>query len=113
MNFCARRTTKLFALTTPNFEYWRNRRALPAYKDCRWIPDHLLYFNPESANPHVHKQEMTEEILDRYLRESEFGEGWKFGIYRAWPWSLHDEARGKTFKMYFKLFVVAVRNGNG
>jgi hypothetical protein len=109
LNFCARITEKLFVLTTPNFEYWRNMKATEDYKECRWHPDHFRYFKPNSDDPHDHKQEMTPRILESCIRQSEFSSGWDVRIFRAWPWRLVDQARDVSFQMHFKLFLSAYR----
>lgn len=106
---CSAATNKLFALTTPNFEYWTRFRARGEMRECRWIPDHAPDFKPGSSNPHAHQQEMTPENLSAYMAEAFPADSWNFTIYRAWPWQLSDVARNKSFKLFFKLFAVAER----
>lgn len=114
LDFCARRTGKLLALTTPNFEYWNIKdsvtgaRAYEDYRECRWIPDHFAYFDRKSDDPHFHKQAMTPGLLHDYFEKSAFGrDPWRFRIYRAWPWQIRDVARDRAFDLHFKIFAVA------
>lgn len=106
---CESSTASLFALTTPNFEYWRRFRALSDYQECRWIPDHAIDLKPGSANPHHHQQEMTPSVLATYMCEAFSIARWDITIYRAWPWEIRDVSRDRTFSLYFKLFATAVR----
>ena len=107
LNFCARNARKMFAMTTSNFEYWPGLRA--ADKELRWAPDHFRDFRPLSTKPHHHKQEMTREILSGYFKEFFPQPAWDWRIFRAWPWKITDEARGRTWTVYFKLFGIAWR----
>ncbi len=116
LNWCERKTNKLFVLTTPNFEYWkltnsiRDARALPDYVECRWIPDHFSYYDASSNDPHFHKFPVTPAALIDFIRDSSFGSpAWDFKVFRAWPWSLTDQARGNRFDLYFKIFCLAWR----
>ncbi len=109
VDLCARNTKKVFALTTPNFEYWQGLRATDATKECRWVPDHFKDFRPESSNPHTHKQEMTPESVGAYLEKAFPSPTWQRRVYRAWPWTLRDEARGTEWRLYFKIFALAWR----
>lgn len=102
--FCARSTIKVFALTTPNFEYWPKLRA--ADRELRFVPDHFPAFNPRSSNPHMHKQEMTPAGLQRDLEVAFPSPAWDVRVFRAWPWTLRDEARGRDFPVTFKIFAL-------
>jgi hypothetical protein len=106
----ARVTNVLFAMTTPNFEYWGDRlRAKPEHKNIRWIPDHFLGYDPKSDSPHCHKQMLDPELVLKYLRRA-FGErDWELIVLRAWPWEVKDLARGSEAIFYFKIFAVAIR----
>jgi 2-polyprenyl-3-methyl-5-hydroxy-6-metoxy-1,4-benzoquinol methylase len=106
--FAAANTRKALLLTTPNFEYFDGRRQKPEYAECRWIPDHLPFFNP-AGGPHSHKQAMTPDNLTGYLADAFDGDMWDFRVYRAWPWRLHDLTIDATFELYFKLFAIAWR----
>ena len=116
LNFCASHTNKMFALTTPNFEYWNigsrfdSVRATESYKECRWLPDHLTCFDSTSDNPHHHKQAVTLESLANCFAASRFGDGnWDIHIFRAWPWAITDKARDASFEMFFKIFALAIK----
>jgi hypothetical protein len=104
--FCAKNTRKMFAMTTPNFEYWE--RLKPNDKEMRFMPSHMLHFDPDSEDPHVHKQIMTPVSVQKALRRA-FGAGWKIKVYRAWPWRLTDVARSKEWDVYFKIFAIAYK----
>ena len=80
---CKRSTVKLFALTTPNFEYWRSQRAID--KGLRWVPDHFKDFRPGSSNPHHHKQEMTPELVAERMRKTFGSDEWSWSVLRTWP----------------------------
>ena len=99
----------MFAMTTPNFEYWDRFRAIDDYQKCRWIPDHARDFKPGSPNPHAHQQEMTPSNLHGYMTEVFPANEWAVSVFRAWPWEISDLARGRSFKMFFKLFALARR----
>lgn len=106
-------TNKIFAMTVPNFEYWNERfRAKPAFKDIRWIPDHFVAWDPDSDNPHKHKQMTTPNSIRRYLGDSFPAEHWHCEVIRAWPWELKDLARGFRTRYYFKVFAVAMRRSS-
>lgn len=109
MDFCARNTKKMFAMTCPNFEGWRNLKPIEEMKECRYIPDHFRYFDPKSSNPHVHKQETTPKSVYDQIAGSFDPSLWDIKVYRAWPWSLTDLSRSTVFQVYFKVFAVAVR----
>lgn len=106
---CARATNKLFALTTPNFEYWQKFRPRPEYKECRWLPDHVTAFKPGSSDPHAHQQEITPESLHEYMILAFPPPEWEVSVIRAWPWLLQDESRANQYHLYFKLFATARR----
>ena len=109
LDCCKRNTRKLFAMTVPNFEYWHHLKAEGDMKECRWLPDHFKDFNPRSDDPHMHKQEMTPEVLMEYVSRVFDKDNWGICIMRAWPWRLTDVARKRDFELYFKLFAIAVR----
>lgn len=109
----ARVTNRIFAMTVPNFEYWNERfRAKPEFKDIRWIPDHFVAWDPNSDNPHKHKQMTTPNSIRQYLRDSFPAEHWNCEVIRAWPWELKDRARGFRTTYYFKVFAVAMRRSS-
>ena len=108
--FVAANTEKAMMLTTPNFEYWNGTRALPDYRECRWIPDHLPSFDPRGG-PHHHKQAMTPESVRDYLTAAFRPPEWEVRVYRAWPWRLEDEVSRRSFQLYFKIFATAWRRG--
>jgi SAM-dependent methyltransferase len=108
--FVAANTRKAVLLTTPNFEYWSGLRQKPEYTECRWIPDHLPFFNPKGG-PHAHKQAMTPENLTGYLADAFDPEAWDFRVFRAWPWRLNDLTTDASFELYFKLFAAVWRRG--
>lgn len=107
-NFVAENTTKLVALTTPNFEYWNGLRQKPEYRECRWVPDHFLFFDP-AGGPHDHKQAMTPHNLSAYFTQAFPAPDWDFRVFRAWPWRLEDLVTNEVFTLYFKLFGLAWR----
>ncbi|MCU0542125.1 MAG: hypothetical protein MUE44_08015 [Oscillatoriaceae cyanobacterium Prado104] len=107
--FCARNTKKMFALTTPNFEYWQNLKATGDTTGCRWVPDHFKDFRPNSTNSHHHKQEMTPELVLSYLSVAFPKPNWEYRVFRAWPWSISDLAQDKNWTLYFKIFAFAWR----
>ncbi len=108
LSFVAENTTKLLALTTPNFEYWNGLRQKPEYRECRWIPDHFPFFNP-AGGPHAHKQAMTPHHLHAYFTHAFPAPEWEFRVFRAWPWRLEDQVTHQAFVLYFKLFGLAWR----
>ncbi len=106
----ARVTSKIYAMTAPNFEYWdENFRAKPRYKDIRWIPDHFVAWDPESSNPHKHKQMTTPELISGYFAEAFPSDEWETAVFRAWPWDLKDRTREFKAKYFFKVFGIAIR----
>lgn len=107
--FCAQNTKKVFALTTPNFEYWQNLKATGDTTGCRWVPDHFKDFRPNSNNSHHHKQEMTPELVLSYLSVAFPKPNWEYRVFRAWPWSIADLAQNKNWSLYFKIFGLAWR----
>lgn len=106
---CAKATRKMFALTTPNFEYWDNFRQRDEVKECRWLPDHVRTYKPGSKDPHAHQQEMTPSNLSSYMQEAFPADAWDVTVYRAWPWSIKDVAREREYLLYFKLFATALK----
>ena len=108
------KTKKAFFLTTPNFEGWDTDgfsklsigRRKDEFKEMRYIPDHLPYFNSSSSNPHMHKQLMTFDNLNKVLKSTFNDPSWKVMIFKAWPWKLNDLSRDTTFIHYFKLHAV-------
>jgi hypothetical protein len=106
--FCARHTAKLFALTTPNFEYWPRLKAVDP--ELRWVPDHFGDFKPTSKDPHDHRQEMTPEVLVRQFSKAFPSDRWRWRVYRAWPWRISDVARKREWTLYFKVFAIAWRS---
>ena len=106
---CEAKTGILFGLTTPNFEYWKNKRPAGEYKEMRFVPDHMKALKPGSANPHHHQQEMTKDSLTNYMQAAFPAPKWETFVYRAWPWNLQDLARGSEYKIYFKLMAIARR----
>jgi hypothetical protein len=101
-------TRALIAFTTPNFEYWNGVRAKPEYKECRWIPDHFPFFNPQGG-PHEHKQRMTPTGFSESLANALPEADWAFQVMRAWPWTLRDETTEAEFVLAFKIFALAWR----
>ena len=108
---CAKVTNQMFALTTPNFVYWKNFRAKKEYSALRWIPDHATDFNPRSTNPHAHKQEMSAGLLIQYMREAFPSPEWQTAVFEAWPWKLQDLSKDEVeYTLYFKVFAIALRS---
>ena len=99
----------MFALTTPIFEYWDHFRAVSEFRECRRIPDHARDLKPGSPNPHAHQQEMTPNNIHEYMTGAFPASEWQVSTYRAWPWEINDLARGRSFKMFFKIFALARR----
>jgi len=108
MAFVERNTTKAVALTTPNFEYWNGLEQKPEYRECRWIPDHLPFFDV-NGGPHEHKQVMTPENLASYMDGTFSSDKWGWQVFRAWPWRLHDLSNDNEFTLFFKLYALAWR----
>lgn len=102
--FCAKNSRKMFAMTTPNFEYWLRKK--PNDKEMKFMPSHMLHFDPASKNPHNHKQIMTPQSVHNYLTNA-FDRSWEIRVYRAWPWKIRDIARGKEWNLHFKIFAMA------
>jgi hypothetical protein len=107
LSFCAKKTRKCFAMTTPNFEYWPKRRTAAPNEWCRWIPDHLIYLKPGSSNPHDHQQEMTVDLVNELLVAHFPAPEWNVHVVRAWPWTIVDNVTGNSLIYYFKIFAVA------
>lgn len=109
LSFCKAKTGQMFALTTPNFEYWPGLK--PSDRHLRFTPDHFRIFSPDRKNPHYHKQEMTPESLNLQLLRTFHEKYWEIRVIRAWPWVLTDCARVATWEIYFKIFALVVRRG--
>lgn len=122
LDFIEARTSTLFALTTPNIEYWRmggtgrdNRnvasfKPIAGYEPLRWIPDHTYTYDPASADGHVHKQLFSPETLKATLQESFVEDEWDVEVFKAWPWRIADLTRPEhAFVVFFKLFALAQR----
>lgn len=106
---CLSRCKKALFLTTPNFEGWdaaddSNIKTREEYKEMRYIPDHLKYFDAKSSNPHYHKQIMTVETISEHILDV-LPENWDWIVYKAWKWKLVDESTKAVFSHYFKLHV--------
>ena len=109
LNVCESATNKVFALTTPNFEYWSNRKPIEKWKELKFIPQHLIYYKPNSSNPHDHRQEMSVPILTDYFERSNFKHEWNIDIFRAWPMEITDKVRGDIFRIYYKIMAICRR----
>ncbi len=106
-----RQTNVAAFFTTPNFFGWdageRTELKLRAEtSELRYAPDHLKNFKPFSSNPHDHKRIMTVDWLSQDI-ENTLPDGWRFRVFKAWPWTLTDHSTGAVFNHCFKVYAVA------
>jgi len=104
------KTNRLFALTTPNCEYWDGRKPAPGQERLRWIPDHFLDLTTLTHgddSAHSHKQAFTPASLAAALAEALPDPSWRFTVYRGWPWTLTDQTAPRSYVLYYKLFALA------
>jgi hypothetical protein len=108
------RTRRAIFMTTPNFEGWDGGppdrlQIRPDWREMRYMPDHMRYFDADQPDPHNHKQVMTVDTLSAQLAATFPAPEWSFTVIKAWPWRLSDLARGTHFDHYFKLFALIWR----